>query len=452
MSRIYFNPLFGIPYYYEGPLKNGKPHGRGKQFYSCGTLEYEGDFVDGKWEGQGKWFYGNGPLYYEGAFRNGKQHGWGKQYYGEDAGEGYFINGAFKGVGSLVERDGKIYLQTPYGQMFYYGPAANSGSGEQLSVSSSQSSREPKPESAQTAASSRGTGAAKAPSLSSSDMVRCLAELDAMIGLEAVKRQVRELVNLIRVQKERESRKLPVTPMSYHMVFTGSPGTGKTTVARLIGKIYASLGVVSKGNMVETDRTGLVGQYIGQTAKLTEEKIDQARGGILFIDEAYGLTPEDDSKDFGKEAVECLLKRMEDYRDDLVVIVAGYEQPMERFLKSNPGLLSRFNHYIRFEDYNLSELVQILQVTCDQNGYILRPTTRNLFRFLMEKKLEDPKFRKEFGNGRYVRNLFEKMIVAQSNRLSEDNLISTASDERLSELLVFDLIKLVNNGEFDRIR
>lgn len=282
-------------------------------------------------------------------------------------------------------------------------------------------------------------------------MDRCLAQLDAMVGLGAVKRQVRELVNVIRVQKEREARKLPVTPMSYHMVFTGSPGTGKTTVARLIGKIYASLGVVSKGNVVETDRAGLVGQYIGQTTRLTEAKIDEARGGILFIDEAYGLTPEDDGKDFGKEAVECLLKRMEDYRDDLVVIVAGYEQPMKRFLKSNPGLISRFNHYIQFEDYNLAELVQILQLNCDKNGYILRPATRNLFQLLVKQKLADPEFRQEFSNGRYVRNVFEKMIVAQSNRLSEDNVFSTATNERLSELLVFDLVRLLNNGEFDRI-
>ena len=277
----------------------------------------------------------------------------------------------------------------------------------------------------------------------------CLAELNGLIGLRKVKQYIRDLVNLILVQQEHKVRGLPVAPMSYHLVFTGSPGTGKTTVARLIGKIYAALGIVSRGNVVETDRTGLVSHWVGHTAKLTDAKINEARGGILFIDEAYALTPEDDRNDFGQEAVDCLLKRMEDYRDDFVVIAAGYEAPMQRFLKSNSGLISRFNHHIRFEDYTLPELVQILERDCKESGYLLRPETRALFQSLVGRKLEDPAFRKDFSNGRYVRNLFEKMIISQSSRLAQVNF-RALSNETFTELLPADLQAVVNAGDFDR--
>lgn len=452
MSVIYYNPFPGLPYLYEGPLKAGKPHGRGKQFYDVGglmdhkpgSLEYEGDFVAGEWDGQGSWFQFDGTLYYEGGFRKGKLHGWGRKFHptGSLEQEGYFIENHFMGPRSLVKHDDGIYLYTTSRQIIYFGPSPNAKA-QETSPSAQRVSTAPKQE---TASSSP---APKASPRSDIDVDRCLAELDAMIGLDAVKRDVRDLVDVIRVRKEREARNLSVTPLSYHMVFTGNPGTGKTTVARLIGKIYAGLGVVSKGNVVETDRMGLVSQWIGHTAKTTDAKINEARGGILFIDEAYGLTPEDDSKDFGKEAVECLLKRMEDYRDDLVVIVAGYKEPMDRFLKSNPGLQSRFNNHIQFEDYSLSELLQILRFHCEKNGYILRPATSELFQTLVSQKLKDSAFRENFSNGRYVRNIFEKMLKAQSSRLSRVN-IRTVSNETLNELLPADLQALVNNGDFDQ--
>lgn len=309
----------------------------------------------------------------------GMIHGWGRKFikYGRNSGtgRGYYTTCATDesrqvfetvGPGKLVEQNGTIYLCTDSGDMFYYEPAAAGGSQGNPASSAQRQAGTPVPSASNPISS---------PAVSNIDVDGCLAELDSMIGLGGVKRQVRELVNLIRLQKERESRRFPVVPMSYHMVFTGNPGTGKTTVARLMGKIYAGLGIVSKSDVVETDRTGLVGQWIGSTTKITDAKINQARGGILFIDEAYALTPEDDSRDFGKEAVDCLLKRMEDYRDDLVVIVAGYEKPMQRFIDSNPGLKSRFKRYIHFENYDLLELLQILELYCKKGGYILPPET-----------------------------------------------------------------------------
>ncbi len=242
-----------------------------------------------------------------------------------------------------------------------------------------------------------------------------MAQLDDLVGLTAVKKDVKSTMNLIKVRKLREEHGLPVAPMSMHMVFTGNPGTGKTTVARLIGGLYNAIGALTKGQLVEVDRSGLVAGYVGQTAIKTQEVITSALGGVLFIDEAYSLASGGEN-DFGREAIETLLKAMEDHRDDLVVIVAGYTEPMERFLDSNPGLESRFNKYIEFPDYNGDELNAIFHSQCRKNGYELdeeaEAAAKEFFAELYENRDEN------FGNGRDVRNRFEDMVVRQANRVA----------------------------------
>ena len=195
-------------------------------------------------------------------------------------------------------------------------------------------------------------------------------ELDELIGLEQVKEEVRSLANFVKIQKQREAKGLKTPKMSFHLVFTGSPGTGKTTVARIVARIYKDLGVLKKGHLVETDRSGLVANYVGQTATKTNEIVDSALNGVLFIDEAYALVPTaNKNNDYGQEAISTLLKRMEDDRDKLVVIVAGYTKEMNRFIDSNPGLKSRFNRYINFPDYTSGELCEIFNMYVKKNQY-----------------------------------------------------------------------------------
>ena len=260
-----------------------------------------------------------------------------------------------------------------------------------------------------------------------------MEQLDALVGLEEVKKDVKSLVNLMKVRKLRQENGLPVPPMSLHMVFMGNPGTGKTTVARLISGLYAAIGVLSKGQLVEVDRSGLVAGYVGQTALKTQEVIKSALGGVLFIDEAYSLSSGGEN-DFGREAIETILKAMEDHRDDLIVIVAGYDGPMEAFLSSNPGLESRFNKNFHFPDYTGEQLMAIFRAQCEKNGYTLTEDSEKAARELFDRLYEERN--ENFGNGRDVRNRFEDMVVRQSNRVA---MMESPSKEDLMAVLPEDL-------------
>ena len=260
-----------------------------------------------------------------------------------------------------------------------------------------------------------------------------MEQLDSLVGLDEVKKDVKSLVNLMKVRKLRQENGLPVPPMSLHMVFMGNPGTGKTTVARLISGLYAAIGVLSKGQLVEVDRSGLVAGYVGQTALKTQEVIKSALGGVLFIDEAYSLSSGGEN-DFGREAIETILKAMEDHRDDLIVIVAGYSGPMGDFLSSNPGLESRFNKYFTFPDYTGEQLMAIFSAQCNKNGYKLTEESEKAARELFDRLYEERN--ENFGNGRDVRNRFEDMIVRQSNRVA---MMESPGKEDLMAVLPEDL-------------
>lgn len=239
-------------------------------------------------------------------------------------------------------------------------------------------------------------------------------ELNEYIGLDNVKDEVNDLINLVTVQNLRKEHGLKTNDLSLHMVFTGNPGTGKTMIARLMARIYKSLNILSKGHLVEVDRSGLVAGFVGQTAIKTADVIKKSLGGVLFIDEAYALTNKQ-GNDFGQEAVDTLLKAMEDHRDDLIVIVAGYTELMEKFIKSNPGLESRFNRFVEFPDYTVEEMYAIFQLRCEKSAYKLAEEAEPLLKKLLEwEKNNNP----TFGNARGVRNLFEKIVVEQANRLA----------------------------------
>jgi SpoVK/Ycf46/Vps4 family AAA+-type ATPase len=257
------------------------------------------------------------------------------------------------------------------------------------------------------------------------------AELDALVGLAPVKGEIKLVADLIAVQKLRADRGLPVVETSRHLVFTGNPGTGKTTVARLLAQIYRTLGVVSKGHLVETDRAGLVAGFVGQTALKVDEVVQSALGGILLVDEAYSLARGDD-RDFGQEAIDALVKRMEDHREDLVVIVAGYPAEMAMFVDSNPGLRSRFPKSIHFPDYTSDELVSIFSSMCESN----HDTADRAALDAVRARLDAIERGVGFGNGRVVRNLFEATLGSQASRILE---IKDVTNEQLSAITAEDV-------------
>lgn len=242
-------------------------------------------------------------------------------------------------------------------------------------------------------------------------------KLNNLIGLEEIKRDVNSLINLMKMQIRRKNQGFKQIPVSLHLVFSGNPGTGKTTIARILAKIYKDIGVLSKGQLIEVDRSGLVAGYVGQTALKTQEKINEALGGILFVDEAYTLA-KNNNDDYGQEAIDTILKAMEDYRNDFIVIVAGYTELMKKFINSNPGLRSRFNKYINFPDYSAEELVQIFKSMCEEYQYELTEDAEKI----MTEKLYYMEANKDenFANARDVRNMFEEVITNQATRLAEN--------------------------------
>lgn len=276
------------------------------------------------------------------------------------------------------------------------------------------------------------------PAVPEETLEELLEKLNNLIGLSGVKQEVTSLINLLKIKKIRDSRGMPTANISKHLVFLGNPGTGKTTVARLLSKIYKQLGALERGQLVEVDRSGLVAGYVGQTALKTQEKIDEAMGGILFIDEAYTLAK--GGTDFGQEAIDTILKAMEDYRDNFVVIVAGYPERMESFLNSNPGLKSRFNKNIFFEDYNQEELLLIFKVFAKPTGMTLSSDAESQLKeylnWLVRHKSEN------FANGREMRNIFEASLTNQANRLDQANRLANQIDitnEELNTLEIEDL-------------
>ena len=265
-----------------------------------------------------------------------------------------------------------------------------------------------------------------------------MEELDELIGLKTIKHDVKELVALAKVRKIREEKGMKPVPVSLHLVFSGNPGTGKTTVARILAKLYKEIGILSEGQLVETDRSGLVAGYVGQTAIKTREKIEEAMGGVLFIDEAYTLNQE--GENYGQESIETILKAMEDHRDKFIVIVAGYTNLMKEFIESNPGLKSRFNKFFEFPDYTVDELQAIFKLQCDKYQYKLTEEAEAAVRD--EIIYRESTKGENFANAREVRNLFEKIITNQAARVAD---LEDVDEETLMTITLQDLEDMDEN-------
>ena len=426
---------------YEGDFVHGMKKGKGKQYYPNGFLQYEGDFIWHHMQGAGKLYYptesptaeelarGVTNLYYEGHFFEDLKHGKGKVYsrdgileaegqFKEDmmTGQGtlYYANGQASYIGDLVQgkKHGRGDYYNEEGKIIYSGEFIND---ERLRIT---------PEVEQ-------------------EIAKLQKQLDSLVGLPNAKKELHNLINFIKIQSLRVDHGLTSFPITYHLVFSGNPGTGKTTVARIIGQIYKHLGVLSSGHFVETDRAGLVAGYVGQTALKVQEVVNKAKGGVLFIDEAYSLI--NDKQDaFGKEAIDSLLKAMEDLRDDLVIIVAGYTELIEDFLQSNPGFKSRFNHFVQFDNFSTDELYDIFAMLCQTNDYRFGEAfAQHMKTQLRHMPIETIP---NFSNGRYIRNLFEKLVTIQSNRLIQQ---ATISREELMTFEEQDILQGIAEKLFD---
>lgn len=261
-----------------------------------------------------------------------------------------------------------------------------------------------------------------------------MEQLNQLVGLKEVKAKVNDLIAFQKVQLLRKQNGLHLPKRTMHLAFTGNPGTGKTTVARIVGRIYRKLGLLSKGHFIEVSRTDLIAGYQGQTALKVKKVIEKARGGVLFIDEAYSITENDHSDSYGRECLTELTKALEDYRDDLVVIVAGYTEPMKHFFEANPGLKSRFNTFLEFEDYNATELMDILAYMCKKEDYVLTDGAKEIgIQLFMEATDASGK---EFANARFVRNVFDAAIMNQARRITD---IKSPTLQDLKEILEEDI-------------
>lgn len=268
-----------------------------------------------------------------------------------------------------------------------------------------------------------------------------LDELNSLVGLDSVKDKVKDLIAYQKVQKMRRDNNLHSVKNTLHLAFLGNPGTGKTTVARIVGRIYKQLGLLSKGHFVEVSRTDLIARYQGQTALKVKKVIEKAKGGTLFIDEAYSLTENDHSDSYGRECLTELTKALEDYRDDLAVIVAGYTEPMQKFFESNPGLRSRFSTFIEFEDYSVRELEEILVDMCAKNDYELSESAKKLLHIYLENKVNSKE--ENFANGRMIRNLYEELVMNHARRVFN---METPNIVDLKTILDVDFNQLPNQN------
>ncbi|MFJ7661910.1 AAA family ATPase [Lysinibacillus sp. NPDC097162] len=426
---------------FEGDFVHGMKKGKGIQYYPSGFLQYEGDFMWNHMQGAGKLYYvpetptsielqsGVTALHYEGYFFEDMKHGKGKVFsrQGELEAEGqfkedvmtgkgtlYYANGQASYIGDLVngEKHGRGDYYNEEGKIIYSGEFIH---GERLRIT---------------------------PEIER-EINKLQAQLDGLVGLPNAKKELHNLINFIKIQSLRVDHGLTSFPITYHLVFSGNPGTGKTTVARIIGQIYKHLGVLSSGHFVETDRAGLVAGYVGQTALKVQEVVKKATGGVLFIDEAYALI--NDKQDaFGKEAIDSLLKAMEDLRDDLVIIVAGYTELMEEFLQANPGFKSRFNHFVQFDNFSTDELYEIFAMLCKNNDY----RYGDAFAQHMKTQLNQIPVETipNFSNGRYIRNVFEKLVTIQSNRLIQQQNITR---DELMEFTDADIVQAISENLYD---